>query len=1155
MANVPITGATVLFTADDSGFQTVLSRVQSALSTLASASVSVPLVSDASVLNAEKTGAATAAIAAAAANATEQAVNYDVASSKALATVQRIVDLAAIKQQVFDPSQVTQLVEAEMKVVGGATALLAIWRQTDAAAESISAGIRKATEEQAKLTAEAEATEARMTRVAALSVKFYDAKVSNAPRDLAPSAPMPVASNAAALDAKNAAEVTAVFNAAATKAKDFSAQLEAVKTKIDILKYAAAQAGVALPSAFLSAEKAVDKTEAALAKLNNTGSGNKIKAGEQVEAGLNSASAALVKIQGKLDSVAASREAAEAKVTAAVVDGAGARTAASASEAAGIENVIEKLYIYENAVKVAQLAVQEFKKVAEQAFAVQLASDKFGIPVQQLQLLSAAGQVAGVSVQQLGLGLKYMENNVGKAESGLVSGKNALALLGLSAEDLKGKLSGDVLGIFADRIQGLEDPMLREQAAIANFGRSAAGLIPFLEGGSAGIAKLTARAKELGVELTAKTTQSLASAAKASRELQQALDAAGSRLASVFAPAITAVENAVSSIVAAFSKASGELEAGNTAFTGLAKIILEIAPLLTFVAAGTVVVGAGFAASAIAATAAAAAFAAAVVAAGPFLLIGAGVGALAYIIYEIVTALNAEKNAQAATNAELEKANELRLQAANTAVASSVLEEAQATKALTDEIKAYNKEQEKKIANLGKGDIQAGLDEQIAKIRELHAAEDDASRKAVEAAFGKEGVAREAFESTKKRIEEEAAAARAHADATTALGRLELAGIEQTKNAKIAAAKEAHDVEIAAGEEARIAALQARQEATGSAKRGEDVAEGEARTLALARATAELNKALLAQAKINEGVKEEVAERIRALGISTASSDAVIEQTVRLERQTAETKKQNQEREAGVKKALDFEAELRRDFENQGKSREQLLVLKLRELGIDGERLAQDLAIANATDKAKEAEKNLTKAKEEAKKFIEEGLTIEEKTAETIAKIAALKQQRLLTELQATKAIGIEVEKQRIANEKNVSVLSEAAGLHDKIQEELLKGNGELNKGANANAPSADEEGRYRFLGDVLGASAAETFAARKAAIEAGGQPPLAGGPKPPPAPPSPAPLPPPPPPELVTAVLEKISGFSEKILNILTRWDTDGIIIKSMPPITATYG
>lgn len=138
------------------------------------------------------------------------------------------------------------------------------------------------------------------------------------------------------------------------------------------------------------------------------------------------------------------------------------------------------------------------------------ASQKFGVPVEQLSALKYAADLADVSFESMGKGL-------GKLSKALLDGAvnpagdaaKSFRALGVSTRDAQGniKTSGEAFSDIAAKFATMEDASAKTAVAIRIFGKSGADLIPLLNEGRTGIEQLTAEAQRLGIVISEDTAK------------------------------------------------------------------------------------------------------------------------------------------------------------------------------------------------------------------------------------------------------------------------------------------------------------------------------------------------------------------------------------------------------------------------------------------------------------------------------------------------------------------------------------------------------------------------------------------------------------------------------------------------------------------------
>jgi hypothetical protein len=161
------------------------------------------------------------------------------------------------------------------------------------------------------------------------------------------------------------------------------------------------------------------------------------------------------------------------------------------------------------------------KRAVDEADQLDELSQKIGIGVEQLSRLKFAAEVSGVPIEDLSTSVQKLAlamEKVGAGEANSPAAKS-LAALGIKATDAAGQLRPveDVLIQIAQKFSGFADGAGKTALAMGIFGESGAKLIPFLNQGEAGIARLSAEADRLGITLSGRAAASAA-------ELNESLD-------------------------------------------------------------------------------------------------------------------------------------------------------------------------------------------------------------------------------------------------------------------------------------------------------------------------------------------------------------------------------------------------------------------------------------------------------------------------------------------------------------------------------------------------------------------------------------------------------------------------------------------------------
>lgn len=219
------------------------------------------------------------------------------------------------------------------------------------------------------------------------------------------------------------------------------------------------------------------------------------------------------------------------------------------------------------------------KQSLEYASSLAEVAQQLGVTTKDLQTFRfAAGQV-GVSQEQLETGLSKLTITLGKVAAGAKAPAAALSAIGISADELKGKDTGEAFRIIADGLQKITDRSQRAAVEVAIFGKAGSALDNLLAGGSAALNELSLAAEKLGIVLSDEQIQKADDTADKLEALKTVLSA---RLAGVVADNADSILGFADSLVVLVGKIGDALKylqalrAGLSQFTQLASIPAQI---------------------------------------------------------------------------------------------------------------------------------------------------------------------------------------------------------------------------------------------------------------------------------------------------------------------------------------------------------------------------------------------------------------------------------------------------------------------------------------------------------------------------------------------------------------------------------------------------
>lgn len=169
--------------------------------------------------------------------------------------------------------------------------------------------------------------------------------------------------------------------------------------------------------------------------------------------------------------------------------------------ASGIKLALEKVVDWGKQAGEALLDVA--KDAIETAAKFDDTSQAIGISTDALQELGYAASQSGVDAEEMRQSITLLSRTMNAAKQGGEEQAKMFSKLGVKVKDAQGKLRGadDVIGDIADGLAKMPDGAEKTALALELFGRGGARMIPMLNEGSAGVAKLRQEARDLGIVL------------------------------------------------------------------------------------------------------------------------------------------------------------------------------------------------------------------------------------------------------------------------------------------------------------------------------------------------------------------------------------------------------------------------------------------------------------------------------------------------------------------------------------------------------------------------------------------------------------------------------------------------------------------------------
>lgn len=230
------------------------------------------------------------------------------------------------------------------------------------------------------------------------------------------------------------------------------------------------------------------------------------------------------------------------------------------------------------------------EKSAATALSFNKTAAQTGLTVEQVQELSYASTMSGVSMDSLTVGMKKLTASMGSARSGTGSQAEAFKQLGVSVTDSNGNLrdANSVMGEVFAAMGGMENTTERNVLAHKLFGKSYQELAPLMKNGGTSLQKYTQYARENGLVMSQDEVNGAAAAGREWRQFSETMQIKmtelGGKLATNVAPFIEKVLNGAIGLVTWFGNLPAPVQNTILVVLGLVAAISPLAGLISSVA-------------------------------------------------------------------------------------------------------------------------------------------------------------------------------------------------------------------------------------------------------------------------------------------------------------------------------------------------------------------------------------------------------------------------------------------------------------------------------------------------------------------------------------------------------------------------------------------
>ena len=174
-------------------------------------------------------------------------------------------------------------------------------------------------------------------------------------------------------------------------------------------------------------------------------------------------------------------------------------------------------------------------------------SERWGVGADKLSEFAYAAKLAGTDLDGVVVGMRKLAKAMEEARDPTSDSASLFEQMGIKVEDAEGKLkSADVIfGELADRFKNMPDGMEKARLAMELFGKSGVDLIPMLNKGAEGIAKMKEEAAGFGAIISPEQAAAVGDFKDDIDRLKMAVEGLFNRISQALLPTLSAMMGAI----------------------------------------------------------------------------------------------------------------------------------------------------------------------------------------------------------------------------------------------------------------------------------------------------------------------------------------------------------------------------------------------------------------------------------------------------------------------------------------------------------------------------------------------------------------------------------------------------------------------------------
>lgn len=207
-------------------------------------------------------------------------------------------------------------------------------------------------------------------------------------------------------------------------------------------------------------------------------------------------------------------------------------------------------------------------------------ADRVSMPIEQFSGYAAAAKDADIGVDGFSRGLERLNNAVSKAQSGNASARGIFESLGIDPDSIRDTEDG--MRKVSEALNSFADDANKSALAQELFGRNAAGMMRFLNQGTAAIDEQVEAHRALGNVIDENARTRLAQYDAATKQLRGTLDGMSKQITVATVPAFTAITEAITDLTSEKGSDFQQFFEGvEVILAGVVKVALGAASVIT----------------------------------------------------------------------------------------------------------------------------------------------------------------------------------------------------------------------------------------------------------------------------------------------------------------------------------------------------------------------------------------------------------------------------------------------------------------------------------------------------------------------------------------------------------------------------------------------